>query len=63
MNLNLSNENKFLKWVYTFYPCISLTTIVSNLTDAYTFALFIGIFLCMETRLKQKLKNTRHTWT
>ncbi|XP_057325859.1 uncharacterized protein LOC130667940 [Microplitis mediator] len=63
INLNLSNENKFLKWVYTFYPCIYRTTTVSNSTEAYTFALFIGIFICMETRLKQKFKNTRDAWT
>lgn len=64
INFNLSNENQFSKWFLAFYSSIChAASIVSNSTDTYIFALFIGIFICMEKKLKKKRKNTRENWT
>ncbi|KAH0567359.1 hypothetical protein KQX54_008731 [Cotesia glomerata] len=64
INFNLSNENKFSKWFSAFYSSIShAASFVSNSTDTYIFALFIGIFIGMEKKLKKKWKNTRENWT
>ncbi|CAG5109111.1 Protein of unknown function [Cotesia congregata] len=65
IHFNLSNEkNKSSKWFSAFYSSIChAASNVSTSTDTYIFALFIGIFICMEKKLKKKWKNTRENWT